>query len=440
MGLAFSRLALVAGFTAFGLSVSACGDDGADGTGGDDSTSPAASSGSGSTGTGECLGVVEDGVCVGKCDPTTCTVGNICVGNRCTLPCDGAVDCYPGTSCQETTDDGGATVKACLTSGKSPILGATCYFGNECAAATVCPDGTACGASLCGGGACTDGKCPDGSVCTPQTCDAAACRAPRCYGAVPDAVQSPSASTFCTQDDCTSDSDCIQGMYCAKTRDWHEVCGRDDIPTFRPDEGDCIDPADFNTDGKTFEIGTITLLRNTCLPREQCAPCETDLDCSGKLGQVCAQIGGEGRCASQCAANSDCGREAACEPDPAHAGMNVCTPKYGSCIGEGEFCGPCNDDLDCGGPESPFVCDVVSMFYDAIAPQTPSEISAQRGCFDLTFPDACPDGTDQECPAAPNGLLRGECLNGSDGYTPSDDLYERCFVPLNDFSLRFQCW
>lgn len=429
-----ARFALLAGSAIGALSLSACGDDGA-GTGGGDSAAA-------STGTaGDCAGVIENGACVPKCDPATCTAGNICAGNRCVLPCDGVDDCYAGSTCQDTTDDSGAAAKACLPSGKAPILGASCFFGTECAAWTVCPDGTACGASVCGGQPCTNNLCPDGTACTPQTCDAAACRAPRCYGAAPDAVQSPSASTFCTQDDCTQDSDCVQGMYCAKTRDWHQVCGREeDFGGIRMIEDEpCIDPADFTTDGKTFELGTITLLRNTCLPRTQCAPCETDLDCSAKAGQVCASVGGENRCLGQCNTINDCGIDTVCADDPAHAGMKVCAPEYGSSTGGGEFCAPCLNDLDCGAPDSPFVCDPVSILYDAFAPTTPSTgIPAQRGCFDLSLPDECTEDTD--CPEAPDGVHRGECLGSAEFFSPGDGFYEHCFLPYNSFSSRFECW
>lgn len=409
---ALLSLVLLAGFAP------GCGDDGA-GTGGGDSGTGTTSS----TGT-PCDGVIENGVCVGKCSPGQCAAGNTCVGNRCALTCDAHADCYPGSACSDAVeDDTGAAIKACTPSPKSPILGASCYFGNECDATTVCPDGTACGASLCGGQACTDGLCPDGTACAPQTCDATACRAPRCLGGVDG--QSPSGSAYCTQNDCTADADCGAGMYCGKTRAFNEICGREGELELGDPSLPCLDPADFTTEGKTYQEGPVSLLRNTCLVRRQCAPCASDLDCSAAAGQLCASVGGESRCASTCLTDADCERDAACLEDPAHPGALVCTPRYGSCVGDaGEFCAPCVNDLDCGGPETSFIC------YPAAG--------SQRGCFDYSFPDTCE--TDADCPENPGGTLHGECFDDGEGIPAGDPLYHRCFLPYFPSANRFQCW
>jgi hypothetical protein len=407
----------------------ACGDDGAGagGGGGEGATDASASSTSSTSSTGgACDGVIEDGVCVGKCSPDLCLPGNTCVNNRCTLTCDAHDDCYAGTACNEVVeDDTGATILACTASTKSAILGANCFFGNECDATTVCPDGTACGASLCGGQACTDGLCPDGTACTPATCEPDACRPPRCLGAVADGAQSPSGTSYCTQDDCTADADCAPGMYCGTTRDFHPICGSEGEIELEDPSLPCIDPADFTAGGKTYVEGPVSLLRNTCVYRKQCSPCASDLDCSGAPGQLCAELGGEGRCATTCVADADCEKDAACLEDPAHPGTLVCTPRYGSCIGEpGEFCAPCVNDLDCGGPETSFICYPLA--------------GSQRGCFDYSFPDECT--TDEDCPAAPNGTLHGECLDSGEGVPSDDAAYHRCFLPYYVNTNRFQCW
>jgi hypothetical protein len=401
--LAFLPFLAALGFT------TACGDDGAGTGGGDSSTtsatattdassSVASTADASSSASSGCPGVIEDGVCVGKCSPDVCLPGNTCVGNRCTLTCDGHQDCYPGTTCTDAVeDDTGAAIKICTPSPKAPILGANCFFGNECDAWTVCPDGTACGNSVCGGQACTDGLCPDGSACTPPSCEPALCRSPRCLGAVPDAPdQSPSGSSYCTQNDCTADADCAPGMYCGLTRDFHKICGRTGIELATEDP--CIDPEDFDADGATYQEGPVSLLRNTCLFRRQCSPCETDLDCSGVLGQVCGDIGGESRCVATCVADVDCERDAACLEDPAHPGVLVCTPRFGSCAGEGEFCEPCLNDLDCGDADTSQICYPLA--------------GNQRGCFDYSFEAGCrtlcPDGT--ECDQyLCNGKL---CIDG----------------------------
>jgi hypothetical protein len=386
-----------------------CGDDaGGTGSGG---------AGSSSTGDPTCDGVLVDGVCEGKCTVDQCTAGNICANNRCSLPCQEHFDCYPGYACGDAVDEAGAAVRACGPSQKSPILGASCYFGIECAGSFVCPDGTPCGASVCGGQACTDGACPDGTACTAPTCEANVCREARCIGTVEDPINSPSAASYCTQDDCTQDTDCAPGMYCGKTRDFHEICG---VPTLFGTEQPCIDPATFTTDGKTFAEGPASAIRNTCLIRRQCAPCTTDLDCSGTLGQFCAQVGGELRCAAQCGTDLDCERDAQCVDDPAHPGVAVCMPKYGSCAGTGAFCEPCVNDLDCGAPGSPGLCG--------------SPGGTMRACLDLTT--EC--SADSDC-VTPGGLLRGICLGSAD-VDPSDPLYQRCYWPYNEGLSRYTCW
>lgn len=427
--LTLPALVSLASLLGIGAFASGCGDDGADGSGGGSSSAEQSSSSTG----GVCAGFVDaNGQCVGACTPDQCLEGNTCVGNQCALICDEVADCYPGSTCADGTEDGtGAAVKTCKPTGKAAILGATCYFGNECAAWSVCPDGTACGASVCGGQACTEGLCPDGSACAPQTCDATACRAPRCFGSVDATGQSPSGEAYCTQDDCTVDTDCAAGMYCGKTRDFHEACGKDYSYS---DEQPCIDPSEYTTAGKTFEDGPVTLLRNTCVLRTQCSPCATDTDCTGVAGQLCAQFGGESRCAATCASDADCERDAACLADAAHGGQLVCTPRYGSCAGQGEFCSPCVTDLDCGPPGTAMVCDANSLLG---GDPLPSRHFAQ-GCFDLTFPDDCT--SDTTCPLSVDGVHHGQCLDSGEGYTPSDGVYQRCFLPFNTTSYRYQCW
>lgn len=403
----------------FSLALAACGDDASNGTGGGDQAGAVSSSSTG------CDGVVEDGECVVACTPEACLPGNTCVGNRCTLTCSGHDDCSPGSSCADSVEDGsGAAIKTCQPTAKAPILGAICYFGNECDAATVCPDGTACGASLCGGAPCgADGLCPDAvTACVAQACDAAACRPPRCLGAVPEPEQSPSASSYCTQDDCTADGDCAPGMYCGVTRDTRKICGNDDLELGLDDP--CLEPDDFETDGKTYREGPVSLLRNTCIYRRHCAPCGDDLDCSGIPGQLCAQIGGEARCATTCTKDADCENDAACLEDPSHPGVSVCSPRYGSCTGEGEFCSPCINDLDCGDADTSMMCYPLA--------------GAQRGCFDYSFATDCT--TDEDCPLSVDGESRGECLDSGEQVTSSDPAYQKCFLPYFPVTNRFQCW
>jgi hypothetical protein len=447
--------------------------------------------------------VIEEGLCVGKCSPELCTIGNTCVGNRCVLTCDSHDDCYAGFDCTPSVeDDTGATITTCQPSTKAALLGEACYFGTECDAATVCPDGTLCGGSLCGGQACTDGACPDGTACTPQSCDEVACRSPWCVGAV--GGESPTGQSYCAQLDCTADTDCAAGMYCGVVRDFHEICGKTiELGSQKP----CIDPADFTTDGKTYQEGSVSLLRNSCLLRKQCAPCATDLDCAGKAGQLCSILGGESRCAATCLTDDDCEADSACQDDPAHPGTLVCTPRYGSCTGDAEFCSPCVSDLDCGGPETSGLCSSTTggrscidysfsttcemkcpdgtacdQFLCGTKPCVDGVCQANKACnadpcdgepcVDSRCPDdsycnadpcngdlcengVCPNttacveqnctnaqcrGDDTACPLSVDGLHHGECFDKDEGYRKSDFEYGRCYLPYYSGPALYQCW
>jgi len=188
------------------------------------------------------------------------------------------------------------------------------------------------------------------------------------------------------------------------------LCGETEEP--------CIDEANFGQNGATFFEGQYCILRKTCLKRDQCAPCETDLDCSRLAGQRCINIGGSNRCARDCGVDGDCDDDYQCI-------QNSCVPRFGACEGTGLFCEPCQDDTDCGGPESHFACVTAS--------------GGQKACFDLTFPDTCT--TDSDCPASPSGL-HGECLDGTEGFTSTDELYHHCYFPskLVDNIPKFGCW
>jgi len=421
--------ALIGSLAAFvTLSVSACGDDSGGGDGG--------AGGGGIVCDGGLL--LEDGSCVPKCDPAKCVEGNTCVGNVCVLQCTGHGDCGPGQQCGAVLeDDTNAEIGACQLSCKSGFIGLYCPFGTECDDKFACPTGESCGASVCGGGECVadptlcpadDPECAlgtcaaDGTVCFVPSCAADACRALTCLSAgVGD------AEAVCTNQDCQGDLDCGPGFYCGTTRDPQMICGTD-----KGEVEPCIDPANFAAAGATYQEGPASLLRNTCIPRPQCAACESDLDCSPVIGwdgtdgavsplgeqMRCIPIGEGNHCAQTCATAGDCDPDYACATD-----IGLCVPKFGACTGTGAYCDPCLNDLDCSGAEGSSICLELS--------------GNQTACFDLSFPDTCT--SDNDCPMSAGGF-NGECLDEGEGLTSTDGAYHRCYVPFDSGASKFGCW
>jgi len=363
-------------------------------------------------------GVIVDGVCEGKCDPSDCKEGNTCVGNRCVLVCDSHQDC--DTDAQDCAaaveDDTGKQILACQRSEKHLGFGHGCPFGVECGAFGVCPDGQSrCSILECQGNpdACADGKCPDGSPCLVSACAAAECSVPlTCLSA-----GEGDADSYCTTDGCQADADCPSGYYCGVTRDPREICG-----TNKGNNGlcgettaPCVEPGQLAAEG--LVEGSVCALRNTCLKRTPCSPCETDLDCSMGEGQRCVALsGGEKVCARSCNSNADCDPDYACN-------ANACTPRFGACRGQGNFCEPCQDDTDCGGPETRKACGSLS--------------GSQRACFD--FGTAVPCTTDANCPTSPSSR-HGECLDEVEGVAPSSPSYHTCYFPKTESDSKFGCW
>jgi hypothetical protein len=162
------------------------------------------------------------------------------------------------------------------------------------------------------------------------------------------------------------------------------------------------------------------ILRSACTKRIDCDPCQTDLDCSQIEGQVCVPVGpnADKRCVTKCKASKDCGPSYQC------TGGN-CVPRFmGGCIGTGKFCEPCQNDEDCGKKGSTVACVEVD------------DITGERGCLDLSFPDPCTKTAD--CPTAPGGK---HAVCGTElGAGPGDALYNKCYLPYNGNSNKFSCW
>ncbi|WP_437481216.1 hypothetical protein WME75_37130 [Sorangium sp. So ce1014] len=388
----------------------------------------------------ECFGgVIINGVCEGKCEPELCLPGNACVGNRCVLKCSSHLECTPGLQdCMPAEeDDTKVGISVCKPNGKMVGFGAPCPFGLECGQFGYCPDDTPCNPVQCGGKpgecqrdtavcgddpACSAGKCSDGSHCFIPTCSPDECTSHglECLG-----KGEGDAEAYCSQLHCASNADCPGGFECAVTRDPHAICGTEKGNSSfcgETDEG-CVDPSMFG-DRNTYVEGSLCLLRSTCVKRTQCALCSSDLDCSLVSGQRCVTIDGESRCARSCSEDADCDLDYRCED-------GACTPRFGACVGKGNFCEPCRNDIDCGDEDSTMECTTT--------------LRGQRVCVDAALPIRCTaeDAADV-CPKSPSGLP-GACVcvevNSSRECVDS-----RCYLPSRQLdpgdedSVVTSCW
>lgn len=330
-------------------------------------------------------GVTIDGVCEGKCDASKCLEGNVCSENRCVLVCTSHADCIEGQECAPAKADDGSDILACLYTKKTENIGLSCPKGDECNAFSACPDGSACS--------------PD----APGNCAPEECRPMACFTAgVGDAY------AYCTTLDCKTDDDCVGGMECRVKRTPQKICGTQ-IGTEDP----CIDPADFATNGATYQQGPVSLLQNVCAKRRDCSPCETDLDCDLEPDQSCVNINGSLRCARGCAVAKDCEDDHDCV-------SGFCIPKFGGCTGNGNFCEPCNTDLDCAAGGPTMACYQLQ--------------GEQRACIDASFSTAC--STDADCPTSPSGK-HGHCFTTAEVDPP---LAKHCFAPFQAATSKFKCW
>jgi hypothetical protein len=429
LGLAFGA----AGASTIGCSGGVSGETSSGGSGGGTSSTTSSAATGGSDGGLECPapGIIRSGVCEGKCTPDKCVAENSCVDNRCLLRCDSLRDCYAGVqSCVAVKeDDTQFDINVCRFNGRAPF-GAGCPFGDECGGILACPDGGFCDPLQCGGNGaacqlntvecngdpnCRFGLCPDNTPCLVNACPVEQCKPMTCR-----TTGKGDADAYCTIDDCHSDAECGAGFTCAIKRDPHGICNTN------PPKGDndycgktaepCIAEADFANNGATYFEGSLCLLRKGCVKRGQCDPCETDLDCSLFADQLCTQVGAEKVCTRGCFSNKDCDPDYECL-------TGRCIPRFGACVGTGQFCEPCRNDEDCGGKGTTMACRSLS--------------GDQKGCFDESFPDTCT--TSADCPTSPSGK-HGYCLDENLGLSPGDSLYHHCYVPFNLTSYKTSCW
>jgi len=334
------------------------------------------------------------GTCEGKCTAEACGAGQACVDNHCALTCASHLDCTSfSQDCAPAKDDDGKDITTCQGNGKGSI-GVKCPFGTECGTAFACPDGKICDP------ACTGPDCP---------CPADKCAALSCLTA-----GQGDAEAYCTQD-CHGDAECPGGFWCATVRDSHKICGTTTGgPLCGTSTDPCVDPAQNMATGATYSEGTLCAFRDQCRIRKQCAPCETDLDCSVIPGQHCTTMALDGTkaCTRDCIADGDCEVGFKCAE-------GACISRFGSCVGTGKYCEPCRNDKECGA-------GLACLSYGG----------AERFCIAVNTTCAL----DADCPTGPDGR-HGICANAAFGLTSSDIRFNKCFFPpQNDASGRLSCW
>lgn len=411
-----------------------------------------------------CAGVTIEGQCQKKCSDSACTGGARCIidadlNNTCAAPCQSQGDCATGRNCvtwafPDGTQSavcarlpytrGGNTGQhtACTTSDQCDAMrGFSCISGKcevactsaaDCASIGVCTPGTDDKGNKVGYCTADDKprapgqfgtKCPNG-----DECDTASDFA--CFGAGPGDIDA-----YCTARDCASDSDCPTDYRCSTERTatvpCQAACGLAGDATATG----CAQAADIGA-GKKFQCGPVSLLRHYCIKRSFCDECQTDADCDGTAGQICAKDDkGSKYCTVPCDENvPSCpwGTAAKCGVWDKDLGIATCEHRFGSCAGTGKSCEPCHDDADCPGG----LCITAQFTGEHFC----VDMSASCDCTGLpqTQGAICTGGG---CPDTPGGI-KMTCYGGPQEATSA--LYQKC-VGANSNTGAFSetktgCW
>lgn len=405
---------------------------------------------------GELCGDQGDGTSVCTPGPCDCDFGggqrcvNLGGTNQCTTPCKGHGDCSSGELCRTgvVTLDGGDTVNACKPGPCSSNSDCNVQPGFHCIDAECvqaeCLEHRNCPGELCT----TGGQDVDGN--TVNYCAAAPGekRGPGEYGSSCPGGAADCATGFrclgqgegdlysyCTEFDCTQDTDCGTGFHCARVRVGDAQCA-DTCPGIETGGAPCAAAANIGP-GKQYECGAVSLMRNACIKNEFCAPCERDEDCLGEAGQVCAK-GPDGvkTCTVPCDISVDScpwGNAAECKVFDTDKGYATCGHRFGSCQGTGAGCEPCVDDDQCGAQG---LCVGSSFTGEKFCVDLATECSCDG--LSEALPGACVGGG---CPTSPNGLSM-YCFGKLTD--PTNLLYNRCYGananpnPLS--SPQLGCW
>jgi hypothetical protein len=194
--------------------------------------------------------------------------------------------CAPGNTC---IDD---------HSGTGSICHRICTRQDDCPSGWYCNDGTPLSWCALSTTKVSPAAGQFGTPCAPSDGEAnnKACDAVdglSCYG-----TSRADANAFCTLFGCAMDTDCPGGWWC-----------------------EVVDVAP----NVTTTVRSFGPTRTACLPRQYCATCQADHDCSPSADgteQHCApDANGKGFCAPECASNAACPLDATCV-----GAFDVCTP------------------------------------------------------------------------------------------------------------------
>ena len=371
-------------------------------------------------------GLVENGACVAKCDPTDCLANNTCVNNECQLECTSYKDCQLGTQdCLPAKEDGtGKAIFTCQSSNKAPFA-TSCPFGTECAALKACPNGDSCNHAQCS----NNGECKKDEASmhrrprTARSASALTARRPAPSPAArrPSASRSPasprarptrtriarsrtarvtriarrassaaSAATRTTSATARNQTCSMEKgnntINCGSTRrrrncllgqTWpvgHLLRRRRPLHR-RPASAR---RASAPTATPCFSKARSASFATPCLERRLCDPCEVDGQCT----RTCPAAPASTSAARSAVRTVGCGiagqrlpaRDYECE-------AKFCQPRFGKCVlGDGAFCDPCLSDQDCGDKTTRKACVSGSR--------------NQQACEDLAFPKACTGDAD----------------------------------------------
>jgi hypothetical protein len=354
------------------------------------------------------------------CDSSKCATGNQCiddgskdqngnpVGAQCHLVCTQQSQCPAGYYCNDGAANGQPANWCVAGTGVTPTQ-TTGLWGTPCLPSDGEGNNKACDTS-------------DGFAC---------------FG-----ISNTDANAFCTQFDCSQDSDCPPNWWCATVDVKPNVLTNSTARSF----------------GNT---------RTVCRPRQYCAPCQEDHDCpaaANGTAQRCVPDGsgtGTMLCSPVCSSDANCPLDASCqtaypvctpaqgqacttddECPPAngtfqHCLGGSCTPECGSasdcasgqqcgaittciprahtCVGDGTFCSPCRSDADCApGGGVCLYADYSTERYCSVPMASgtcPPDTSGQGATI-----NAAPKGA---CPAAPQGSPASAAHYGAVGCTIS---------------------
>lgn len=348
------------------------------------------------------------------CDSSKCAAGNQCiddgstnpdgtpVGPTCHLVCTQQTDCPKDYYCNDGVVTNGQPANWCVANTYAIPAATDGLWGTPCL--------------------------PSDGEGNNKACDTDEGFA--CYGISP-----TDANAFCTQFDCTADSDCPGGWWCETVDVKPNVLKAD---------------RSFNS------------TRTVCRPRQYCAPCQEDHDCpvaANGSAQRCVPDGSGGMlCSSECSGDANCALDASCAtaypvctpaagtacksdddcppangtfqhcvggsctpecggPSDCASGQDcgaikACIPRAATCLGDGSFCSPCRSDADCAAGGGVCVyADYSTERYCSVPMKSgttcPPDTSGQGATL-----NAPPKGS---CPSAPSGSPASQAHYGALG-------------------------